>query len=302
MNTLSIDNTKADPIDILNGVIRNEDPIEDLIYQSDHNVRLTCSVFNLLGKLITTTETLKTLRIECSSYPMGKDDILEALCYNDTIENFTVAFTRSEENIRPFYSGGLCEMIKWNTCIKKLKLLNVKINLEEMGKAFEHNDTIKELVMMGVKGDMSLFTRYKPKLERLCIHNSGFLYERSDCMCGKCGIYDTTIEMSAISSIKKVKLINVKLVGELDIPEGVERFKCMGPAYNPIEMFKKIDAHKTLKRIRLGRYESFGNKTMERIELPKTNSRIEKIRFGGESSFIGGSATHSGNIVYVIYM
>jgi len=161
----------------------------------------------------------------------------------------------SYEHIRPFDQESLFEMIKWNTTIKKMKLLNIHLGVGSLGKSLEANVSLKELIMKGVKGDMSLLGDYDLHIEDLEIHNTGFLYgDRTDCMCGRCGIEEISIDLSKMTFPKKLILDNVQLAGKFFIPENLLYVKITKlEDYDLDEIFECLKTNTTLKALHVQR-------------------------------------------------
>ena len=282
-----IKNTDSDILEHVRQLIE-DDTLTELKYQSDHNFKLTCEVFGLLGELLSKTKTLKVLRVECSSYPSAKDKILEGLCVNETVTDFCIAFTRSYEHIRPFDQNSLFEMLKWNTTLKKLKLLNVIVDIDLLGKSLEGNNTLSSLIMKGVKGDMSLLGDRELKVEELEIHNTGFLYgDHSDCLCHNCGIADVYVDLAKLTFPKKLKLDNVQLKGKFVIPRNLVSLHIRKlENYDLEELIKELKQNTTLKEICISKPFDDKERWTERyrelaeekcMELRKYNTTLERM-------------------------
>jgi hypothetical protein len=293
---LCIKNTDSNVLEQVHQLI-DIDGVADLKYQADHNYKLTCEVFGLLGELLSKTKTLKTLRVECSSYPSAKDKILEGLCVNDTVTEFCIAFARSHEHIRPFDQHSLFEMIKWNTNLTKLKIMNVFVDIDLLGKSLESNTTLKSLVMKGVKGNMSLLGNYAVELEELEIHNTGFLYgDHTDCMCGgSCGIEEVCIDLSKLTFPKKLLLDNVQPKGKLNIPSNLISLHIRKiEAYDLDELFEILKTNTTLKELCISKtYDEYIWKDPDymdcmyerRSKLRMYNTTLERLCIERKSDF-----------------
>lgn len=191
-----------------------------LIYRADHDFKQTVECFYHIGEILKRYSELKSLRIECSSYPREHDAVLEALCDPDHLshlESFTIAFTRAAMYINPFHASSLLRMVETNRSLKKIGLMNVHVNLGDLGAALEKNSTLRSLVLMGVKGDTTpMFAgRSFPFIEKLKICNSGFKYgdPGMDCLCGSCGIehvHGFNFALVQAPSLKKLTLDSVR--------------------------------------------------------------------------------------------
>lgn len=224
----------------LHNFIDNHVEVTELKYQADHNFKLTCEVFNLLGELLTKTTSLKKLRVECSSYPSAKDKILEALCVNDTVDEFCFMFTFSTDKFRTFDELTLRELVKWNTSLTKLKMMNVSLDINSFAKSLEMNTTISTLTLYDVKGDMSQLEDRDLHIEELEIRNTGFINENEE----RVVMY---LDLSKITSPKKVTLDNIQLKGKFFVPGNIEILQLIKMEdYNLDDIFECLKTNTTL--------------------------------------------------------